>query len=213
MLHGPYGEDGTIQGLFELANVPYVGAGVMASAVGMDKSIMKVLFGARGLPTPAFETVGRGDWMANRAAVLGRLTRRFGFPVFVKPANLGSSVGISRARNEADLAASLDLAAEFDRKVLVEAAVPNAREIEVAVLGNDTPEASVPGEIIPAEGCAFYDYEPSTRRTPACSSRRRSGPTRRRRCGASPSRRTGRLTRPAWGAWTSFTIARRARGT
>jgi D-alanine-D-alanine ligase len=159
VLHGPYGEDGTIQGLFELANVPYVGAGVMASAVGMDKSIMKVLFGARGLPTPAFETVGRGEWAAARGTVLRRLAGRFGFPVFVKPANLGSSVGISRAGSETELAASIDLAAEFDRKVIVEAAVPNAREIEVAVLGNDTPEASVPGEIIPAEGSVFYDYE------------------------------------------------------
>ena len=159
VLHGPYGEDGTIQGLFELANVPYVGAGVMASAVGMDKSIMKVLFGARNLPTAEFELVTRHEWTAGAAAVVARLLRRFAFPVFVKPANLGSSVGISRAQNEADLAASIDLAAQFDRKVLVEAAVPNAREIEVAVLGNERPEASVPGEIIPAEGCAFYDYE------------------------------------------------------
>jgi len=159
VLHGPYGEDGTIQGLFELANVPYVGAGVMASAVGMDKSIAKVLFAARGLPTAAVDTIQRADWMANRPAVLRRVAGRFAFPVFVKPANLGSSVGISKARNEAELAGSLDLAAQFDRKVLVEAAVPNAREIEVAVLGNEAPEASVPGEIIPAEGSAFYDYE------------------------------------------------------
>ena len=159
VLHGPYGEDGTIQGLFELANVPYVGAGVMASAVGMDKSITKVLFAQRGLPTAAVDTIPRFDWMADRAAVLRRVAGRFAFPVFVKPANLGSSVGISKARNEAELAASLDLAAQFDRKVLVEAAVPNAREIEVAVLGNEVPEASVPGEIIPAEGSVFYDYE------------------------------------------------------
>jgi D-alanine-D-alanine ligase len=159
VLHGPYGEDGTIQGLFELANVPYVGAGVMASAVGMDKSIMKVLFGARGLPTPAFETVGHAEWAAMRDTVLRRLAGRFGFPVFVKPANLGSSVGISKAGSETELAAAIDLATEFDRKVIVEAAVPNAREIEVAVLGNDTPEASVPGEIIPAKGSPFYDYE------------------------------------------------------
>jgi D-alanine-D-alanine ligase len=159
VLHGPYGEDGTIQGLFELANVPYVGAGVMASAVGMDKSIMKQLFGSRGLPTAAFETVSRQAWMSAPAAVVEGLRRRFPFPVFVKPANLGSSVGISKAHDEAELAASLNLAAEFDRKVLVEAAVPNAREIEVAVLGNERPEASVPGEIIPADGCVFYDYE------------------------------------------------------
>ena len=159
VLHGPYGEDGTVQGLFELANVPYVGAGVMASAVGMDKSIMKVLFGARGLPTAAFTTVARPEWAADRAGVLRRVTGRFPFPVFVKPVNLGSSIGISRARNEAELAVSIDLAAQFDLKVLVETAVPNAREIEVAVLGNAAPEASMPGEIIPAEGCAFYDYD------------------------------------------------------
>jgi D-alanine-D-alanine ligase len=159
VLHGPYGEDGTIQGLFELANVPYVGAGVMASAIGMDKSITKVLFGARGLPTAEFVTVARPEWRASRAGVLRRLIDRFHFPVFVKPANLGSSVGISRARNAAELEAALDLAVQYDRKVLVEAAVPNAREIEVSVLGNDTPEASVPGEILPAEGSDFYDYD------------------------------------------------------
>jgi D-alanine-D-alanine ligase len=159
VLHGPYGEDGTIQGLFELANVPYVGAGVMASAVGMDKSIMKVLFGACGLPTPAFATLAGPEWAADRAGVVRRVTARCPFPVFVKPANLGSSIGISRARNEAELAVSIDLAAQYDVKVLVETAVPNAREIEVAVLGNAAPEASVPGEIIPAEGSAFYDYD------------------------------------------------------
>jgi D-alanine-D-alanine ligase len=159
VLHGPYGEDGTIQGLFELANVPYVGAGVTASAVGMDKSVMKRLFAARGLPVVAFETIARRDWLGGRAEVIRRVTERLAFPVFVKPANLGSSVGISRASTATDLEASIDLAAQFDRTVLVEAAVPDAREIEVAVLGNDEPEASVPGEIIPAEGCAFYDYE------------------------------------------------------
>jgi len=159
VLHGPYGEDGTIQGLFELANVPYVGAGVMASAIGMDKSVAKVLFSARGLPTAAFESVSRREWASGRAAVVRRMSGRFAFPLFVKPANLGSSVGISKARDGAELEAAIDLAAQFDRKVLVEAAVPNAREIEVAVLGNHAPEASVPGEIIPAEGCEFYDYE------------------------------------------------------
>ncbi len=159
VLHGPYGEDGTIQGLLELANVPYVGAGVMASAVGMDKSVMKVLFAH---PGPADGGVRRpsGDRNGRPAgpSVLRRVCGGFAFPVFVKPANLGSSVGISKAGNRAELEAAIDLAARFDRKVIVEAAVPNAREIEVAVLGNDTPEASVPGEIIPAEGCAFYDY-------------------------------------------------------
>lgn len=159
VLHGPYGEDGTVQGLFELANVPYVGAGVMASAVGMDKSIMKVLFGARGLPTAAFSVVTRPEWAGDRAGVVRRIVGGFAFPVFVKPANLGSSVGISKAGDAAGLEAALDLAVQFDRKVLVEAAVPNAREIEVAVLGNDSPEASLPGEIIPADGCEFYDYD------------------------------------------------------
>jgi len=164
VLHGPYGEDGTIQGLFELANIPYVGAGVMASAVGMDKSVMKVLFGSRGLPVPPFVTITRLEWQANRAAALKRVAGRFTFPVFVKPANLGSSVGISKAQDAAGLEAAIDLAAQFDRKVLVEAAVPNAREIEVAVLGNETPEASVPGEIIPAAGSAFYDYDAKYRK-------------------------------------------------
>ena len=159
VLHGPYGEDGTIQGLFELGNVPYVGAGVMASAVGMDKSVMKVLFGASGLPTPRFLVVARAEWKSDRAGTLRRVAERFTYPVFVKPANLGSSVGISKAADLAGLEAGLDLAVQYDRKALVEAAVPHAREIEVAVLGNDEPEASLPGEIIPADGCAFYDYD------------------------------------------------------
>jgi D-alanine-D-alanine ligase len=158
VLHGPYGEDGTIQGLFELANVPYVGAGVLASAVGMDKSVMKVLFGASGLPTPRFVMIARAAWLHDRAGALRRIAERIAFPVFVKPANLGSSVGISKAGDTAALEGALDLAVQFDRKVLVEAAVPHAREIEVAVLGNDEPEASLPGEIIPAKGSAFYDY-------------------------------------------------------
>jgi D-alanine-D-alanine ligase len=158
VLHGPYGEDGTIQGLFELANLPYVGAGVMASAVGMDKAVMKTLFVARGLPTAPFLVVARPDLDRDRAAVLRRIETQFDYPVFVKPANLGSSVGISKVQDAARLGPALDLAALFDRKVIIEAAVPNAREIEVAVLGNDDPEASLPGEIVPADGCAFYDY-------------------------------------------------------
>lgn len=157
VLHGPYGEDGTVQGLFELANVPYVGAGVLASAVGMDKAVMKLVFAARGLPVPDYAVVRRRDWLARPAAVTDDLAARFAFPVFVKPANLGSSVGISKARDRAELQAGLALAAEFDRKIVVEAAVPNAREIECAVLGNDEPEVSVPGEVIP--GREFYDYE------------------------------------------------------
>jgi D-alanine-D-alanine ligase len=159
VLHGPYGEDGTIQGLFELANIPYVGAGVLASAAGMDKGIMKVLFAARGLPVAAFTVVMTTDWVRDRAGVLARLGGQFALPVFVKPANLGSSVGISKAKDEAGLEAALDLAAQYDRKIVVEAAVPNVREIEVAVMGNEAPEASVPGEIVPAADCEFYDYD------------------------------------------------------
>ncbi len=157
VLHGPYGEDGTMQGLLELANVPYVGAGVLASSVGMDKVTSKVIFAARKLLVADYELVLRGDWLTDRAGVARRVAKRLGFPVFVKPANLGSSVGISKVKIADELAAAMDLAASFDRRIIVEAAVPDAREIEVAVLGNDTPEASVPGEIIPSR--EFYDYE------------------------------------------------------
>ena len=157
VLHGPYGEDGTIQGLLELANVPYVGAGVLASAVGMDKAMMKVVFAAAGLPICAHRVVLRHDWERRRPAVVRELVAALGFPMFVKPANLGSSVGISKAKDPADLADAIDLAGSFDRKIVVEAAVPSAREIECAVLGNDEPEASVPGEVIPSR--EFYDYE------------------------------------------------------
>jgi D-alanine-D-alanine ligase len=157
VLHGPYGEDGTVQGLLELANVPYVGAGVLASAVGMDKAAMKLVFAAKGLPICDYEVVLRRDWQHDERATLQTVVDRLGFPVFVKPANLGSSVGISKAKHVAELRTAIKLAAEFDRKVVVEAAVPKAREIEVAVLGNDEPEASVPGEIIPSG--EFYDYQ------------------------------------------------------
>ncbi len=157
VLHGPHGEDGTVQGLLELANVPYVGCGVLASAVGMDKAVMKRLFAAHGLPTCAWVVVLRRRVLAEPDAVADEVADRLGFPVFVKPANLGSSVGISKARTHDELVEALKLAADFDRKVVVEAAVPNAREIEVAVLGNDDPTASVPGEIVPSR--EFYDYE------------------------------------------------------
>ncbi len=159
VLHGPYGEDGTVQGLLELANVPYVGAGVLASAVGMDKAAAKLIFAARGLPLARYLVVLRNEWMAAPARIANDVTRQLGYPVFVKPANLGSSVGISKAKNEAALPAAIDTAAEFDRKIVIEAAVPNAREIEVAVLGNDDPETSVPGEIIPSPSREFYDYQ------------------------------------------------------
>jgi D-alanine-D-alanine ligase len=157
VLHGPYGEDGTVQGLLELANLPYVGAGVLASSVGMDKAAMKLVFAAKALPICDYEVFLKRDWQRDERGVLNTVVTRLGFPVFVKPANLGSSVGISKAKHATELRAAIALAAEFDRKIVVEAAVPNAREIEVAVLGNDDPEASVPGEIIPSG--EFYDYQ------------------------------------------------------
>src|SRR5262245_29701555 len=157
ILHGPYGEDGTVQGLLELANVPYVGAGVLASAVGMDKATMKKVFAASGLPVGDYEVVKKRDWLEDARAIMTAVVDKLGFPVFVKPANLGSSVGISKAKHATELRTAIDLAAEFDRKIVIEAAVPDAREIECAVLGNDDPEASVPGEVIPSR--EFYDYE------------------------------------------------------
>jgi len=157
VLHGPYGEDGTVQGLLELANVPYVGAGVLGSAVGMDKAMMKLVFAAKALPICDYDVLLARDWQRDERGVLNRLVARLGFPVFVKPANLGSSVGISKAKHVAELRDAIKLAGEFDRKIVVEAAVPNAREIEVAVIGNDDPEASLPGEIISSR--EFYDYE------------------------------------------------------
>jgi len=157
VLHGPYGEDGTVQGLLELANVPYVGSGVLASAVGMDKAMMKVCFAARALPIVRHLVALRDEWARDPRAVEARVEGELGFPVFVKPANLGSSVGISKARERAALGPAVSLAAEYDRKIVIEAAVPAAREIECSVLGNDRPEASVPGEIVPSR--EFYDYE------------------------------------------------------
>jgi len=157
VLHGPYGEDGTVQGLLELANVPYVGAGVLGSAVGMDKAVMKLVFAAKGLPICDYDVLLARDWQRDERGVLNTLVAKLGFPVFVKPANLGSSVGISKAKHVAELRDAIKLAGEFDRKIVVEAAVPNAREIEVAVIGNDDPEASLPGEIISSR--EFYDYE------------------------------------------------------
>ena len=157
MLHGPYGEDGTVQGLLELANVPYVGAGVLASAVGMDKGVMKVVFAARGLPVGPYRVVLRHEWEKEAEKIGPWLEKELRYPMFVKPANLGSSVGISKAKDAAGLRDAMALAGNFDRKIVIEAAVPEAREIECGVLGNDEPEASVPGEIIPSR--EFYDYE------------------------------------------------------
>jgi D-alanine-D-alanine ligase len=157
MLHGPYGEDGTIQGLLELANIAYVGGGVLASAVGMDKAVMTVLFAARGLPVCPYRVFLRHEWETAADGIVADLEKRLAFPMFVKPANLGSSVGISKAKTDQELAQAMDHAFEFDRKAVIEAAVPNAREIECAVLGNDDPAASVPGEIVPSR--EFYDYQ------------------------------------------------------
>jgi D-alanine-D-alanine ligase len=157
VLHGPYGEDGTIQGLLELANVAYVGCGVLASAVGMDKAVMKVVFRAHGMHVTDWAVVRSHDWNASPTAVLAQIAKALPEQLFVKPANLGSSVGISKVHGRDELAPAIELALQFDRKVVVESAVPDAREIECAVLGNETPEASVPGEIIPSR--EFYDYE------------------------------------------------------
>src|SRR5437899_168426 len=155
MLHGPYGEDGTIQGLFELADVPYVGAGVLASAVGMDKATMKAVFQAHGLPIVGHLVVTRHEWRQAPERVAARVAETVGFPCFVKPVNLGSSVGISKVPNKRELAAGIDLAARHDRKIIIERGI-NAREIEVSVLGNDEPIASLPGEI--SYDADWYDY-------------------------------------------------------
>ena len=157
IVHGPFGEDGTLQGLLELANVPYVGAGVLASAVAMDKAVAKVVLRAHGLPVVPGRVVGGVEWETDPGGVVERIEAAFSYPLFVKPANLGSSVGVSRADNAEDLHAALALAWTFDDKLVVEVAVPSAREIEVSVLGNEAPEASVPGEVIPFG--EFYDYE------------------------------------------------------
>jgi D-alanine-D-alanine ligase len=155
VLHGPYGEDGTVQGLLELADIPYVGAGVVGSAVGMDKGVFKAVMVAQGIPVLPYQVVLRSEWDADPAGVTARVESRLRYPVFVKPANLGSSVGIHKARDRAGLAAALDDAARYDRRLLVEQGI-TAREIEVSVLGNDDPIASVPGEIVP--GDEFYSY-------------------------------------------------------
>ncbi len=156
LLHGPYGEDGRVQGLLDVMGVPYVGSGVLASAVGMDKLAMKAAFAAHHLPQVAYEPVTSRDWLAAPEEVRARLAR-LGYPLFVKPANLGSSIGISRVADAAGLAEALAAALAHDRRVIVEAAAVGARELEVAVLGNDTPAASPVGEV--KYTSAFYDYE------------------------------------------------------
>ena len=155
VLHGTFGEDGTVQGLLDLAGLPYVGSGVIGSAVGMDKDMAKRLFLQAGLPTGDFLAVLRSEWEKNRERILKAVAKKFRFPLFVKPATLGSSVGMTKVHKREELPAALDLAAEFAPKILVERNI-RGREIEVSVLGNDQPEASVPGEIIPHR--EFYDY-------------------------------------------------------
>ena len=158
VLHGPYGEDGTLQGLLEMADVPYVGCGVVASACGMDKVAMKMLFAQSGLPLCKYVWFLRSEWQRDQSKVLRRVAREIGFPCFVKPANLGSSVGISKATDKASLIKAIELAAEYDRKVIVEELV-DARELECAVLGNDQPQASLPGEyVVYDEAARFLDY-------------------------------------------------------
>ena len=160
VLHGTFGEDGTIQGLLELADIPYVGAGVLGSAAGMDKDIMKSLFIAAGIPIVKHVTILRAAWESDPKKVQKLVESKLIYPVFVKPANLGSSVGISKAHNRKELGPAIEEAAKFDRKIVIEQGVggkkEKAREIECSVLGNDEPSASVPGEIVP--GKEFYDY-------------------------------------------------------
>jgi D-alanine-D-alanine ligase len=156
VLHGPYGEDGTVQGLFELLNIPYVGAGVLASAVGMDKAMMKKVFAQEGLKQARYEVVLRSHFEREPEPLVEKIEASLGYPCFVKPANLGSSVGISKAKNRDQLYEALRLAAKYDRKIIIEEAV-DGREIEVAVLGNEEPIASVAGEIV-SSGEEFYDY-------------------------------------------------------
>jgi D-alanine-D-alanine ligase len=161
VLHGTFGEDGTIQGLFELAGIAYVGSGVLGSSAGMDKDVMKRLFAQAGLPIVKHVTVLRADWENTPRKSIAKIEAALKYPLFVKPANLGSSVGISKAHDRKELGPALTLASRYDRKLVIEEGVggqkSRARELEVAVLGNDSPKASVVGEIIP--GKEFYDYE------------------------------------------------------
>jgi D-alanine-D-alanine ligase len=155
VLHGPYGEDGTVQGLLELAGIPYIGAGVVGSAVGMDKAIFKAVMQAKNIPILPWKLILTSEWRETPETYLDRVEQALNYPVFTKPANLGSSVGISKCRNRSELRAGLNEAADFDRRLIVEQGI-NARELEVSVLGNDRPMASVVGEVRPRR--SFYDY-------------------------------------------------------
>jgi len=154
VLHGTFGEDGTVQGLLDLAAVPYAGSGCAASAAAMDKELMKALFTAAGVPQTPYRVLRRGE---DGGAAAARVVQELGLPLFVKPANLGSSVGVSKVKQASELGPALDLAFAYDRKVVVEAGVKDNRELEVSILGNDEPKASVPGEIVPDR--EFYDYD------------------------------------------------------
>lgn len=157
VLHGPYGEDGTVQGLLELANIPYVGAGVAASAISMDKDFMRMVFQQKGLPILKWMTIKRKEWQENKEKILSLVQNGFEYPLFVKPANLGSSVGITKVHKKEELEKAIDLASSYDRKILIERGLEEVREIECGVLGNDEPRASVVGEVKPAG--EFYDYD------------------------------------------------------
>ncbi len=155
VLHGTYGEDGTVQGLLELASLPYVGSGVVGSAVGMDKAIFKQVMEANGIPVLPWRLYLSSDWVKQSESILDEIEKRFNYPVFVKPANLGSSVGISKCYDRVDLSAGMDEAAGYDRRIVIEQGI-DGRELEVSVLGNEEPEASVVGEVRPRRD--FYDY-------------------------------------------------------
>jgi len=157
VLHGPYGEDGTVQGLLELANIPYVGAEVAASAISMDKDLMKIIFQQEGLPILKWMTIKRKEWQKDKEKILSSIRNSFEYPIFVKPTNLGSSVGITKVHKKEELEKAIDLASSYDRKILIEEGLEEVREIECGVLGNDEPQVSVVGEVKPAG--EFYDYD------------------------------------------------------
>ncbi|QUH25338.1 D-alanine--D-alanine ligase family protein [Serpentinicella alkaliphila] len=156
VLHGPFGEDGTIQGLLEMADIPYVGTGVLSSALAMDKVVAKMMLKSVNIPQAEFAVVFRSDFIKDESKVLDELENKFGYPMFVKPANLGSSVGISKAKNREGLIAAIKEAGSFDRKIVVEEFI-DGREIECSVLGNENPKTSLPAEVVPAQ--EFYNYE------------------------------------------------------
>ena len=157
VLHGTFGEDGTLQGVLEMAGIPYVGCGVAASALAMDKALAKKVFAAAGIPQAAYRAYRQSDWNRDQESIIQTIEDRLGYAVFVKPANLGSSVGISKAKDRDELIKAINHAFEFDTKIVVEDSMENCHEVECAILGNDDPEASILGEIIP--GAEFYNYE------------------------------------------------------